>query len=147
MLIVCSLLACSFLAWSQAPSARAAADLTGRTWQLVQFESSNGKTLIPTGPSKYTIIFQPTGQVSVRIDCNRGRGTWKSTRRNQLQFGPLALTRAMCSPAPLNDRIARDWSDVRSYTLKGGHLFLALRADGGIYEYEPQTATAAPGEE
>jgi hypothetical protein len=28
--------------------------------------------------------------------CNRGRGTWKSAGPNQLQFGPLALTRAMC---------------------------------------------------
>ena len=60
-----------------------------------------------------------------------GRGT------KQLQFGPLALTRAMCPPAPLNDRMAKDWMLVRSYMLKDGHLFLALMADGGIHEFEP----------
>jgi hypothetical protein len=26
---------------------------------------------------------------------------------------------------------------VRSYTIKDAHLFLALMADGGIYEFEP----------
>jgi hypothetical protein len=29
---------------------------------------------------------------------------------------------------------------VRSYTLKGGRLFLALMADGGVYELEPLPA-------
>jgi heat shock protein HslJ len=43
-----------------------------------------------------------------------------------------------CSPAPLNDRLPKDWENVRSYTMKDGHLFLAL-ADGGIYEFEPQS--------
>lgn len=27
---------------------------------------------------------------------------------------------------------------MRSYTMKDGHLFLALMADGGVYEFEPQ---------
>jgi para-nitrobenzyl esterase len=43
----------------------------------------------------------------------------------------------MCPPAPLNDRIARDWEYVRSYVMRDGHLFIALMADGGIYEFEP----------
>jgi heat shock protein HslJ len=43
----------------------------------------------------------------------------------------------MCPPAPLNDRIPKDWPNLRSYTLKDGHLFLALMADGGTYEFEP----------
>ena len=49
----------------------------------------------------------------------------------------MALTRAMCPPAPLNDRIPKDLGYVRSYVLKDGHLFLSLMADGGIYEFEP----------
>jgi len=42
----------------------------------------------------------------------------------------------LCAPAPLNDRIPKDWPNVLSYALKDGHLFLAL-ADGGTYEFEP----------
>jgi para-nitrobenzyl esterase len=119
----------------------AAAGLGGTSWQLVKFQSSDDKTLTPDDRAKYTIVFGTDGRVSARIDCNRGSGTWKSAGPNQLQFGPLALTRAMCPPGSMHDRIAKDWELVRSYTMKDGHLFLALMADGGIYEFEP---TGAP---
>jgi para-nitrobenzyl esterase len=35
------------------------------------------------------------------------------------------------------DEEAKDWELVRSYTIKDGHLFLSLMADGGTYEFEP----------
>jgi hypothetical protein len=41
-----------------------------------------------------------------------------------------------CPPGSLHDRIVKDWSFVRSYVVKDGRLFLALMADGGIYELE-----------
>lgn len=112
-------------------------DLAGTSWQLVKFEGSDDRTLTPEDPRKYTIAFGSNATVSVRIDCNRGHGTWKSGGPNQLEFGPLALTRAMCPPTPLNDRLARDWQYVRSYVLKDGHLFISLMVDAGIYEFEP----------
>jgi uncharacterized protein YecT (DUF1311 family)/heat shock protein HslJ len=114
--------------------------LGNTSWQLVKFQGGDDKTLMPDDKAKYTIAFGEDGGVSVRIDCNRGRGTWKSSEPSQLEFGPLALTRAMCPPAPLNDRIPKDWQYVRSYTMKDGHLFLALMADGGIYEFEPKSS-------
>jgi heat shock protein HslJ len=122
---------------AQTPPQNAAADLGGTSWQLVKFQGSDDRTLTPEDKAKYTITFGTEGRVSARIGCNRGRGTWKSAGPNQLQFGPRALTRAMCPPGSLHDRIAKDWEFVRSYTIKAGHLFLALRADGGIYEFEP----------
>jgi uncharacterized lipoprotein YbaY len=75
--------------------------------------------------------------VNVRIDCNRGNGAWKSAGSNQVRFGPLILTRAMCPPGSLHNRIVKDWTVIRSYTIKDGHLFLSLIADGGIYEFKP----------
>lgn len=121
----------------QTPPQNATRDLGGTSWQLVKFQGSDDKTMTPDDPAKYTIAFETDRGLSVRIDCNRGHGTWKSAGPNQLEFGPLALTRAMCPPAPLNDRIAKDWQYVRSYILKDDHLFLSLMADGGIYEFEP----------
>jgi para-nitrobenzyl esterase len=35
-------------------------------------------------------------------------------------------------------------SFIRSYTVKDGHLYLSLMADGGIYEFEPIAAGTAP---
>jgi para-nitrobenzyl esterase len=115
----------------------AVANLGGTSWQLVKFQSSDGRMLTPDDPAKYTISFDTDGSASARIDCNRGRGAWKSSGPSQLQFGPLALTRAQCPPGSLHDRIVKDWEFVRSYTLKDGHLFVALMADGGIYEFAP----------
>ena len=111
--------------------------LGGTSWRLVKFQGSDDTTLIPDDKAKYTIAFGADGSVSARLDCNRGRGTWKSAVPSELRFGPLALTRAMCPPGSLHDRIVKDLSFVRSYVLKDGHLFLSLMADGGIYEFEP----------
>jgi heat shock protein HslJ len=111
--------------------------LAGTSWQLVRFQSGDGTTLSPEDKNKYTLAFANDGGVSVRIDCNRGHGTWKSSAPSQLELGPLALTRAMCPAAPLTDRIPKDWPHVRSYLLKDGHLFLSLMADAGVYEFEP----------
>ena len=68
---------------------------------------------------------------------HRGKGTWRSTGPSQIEFGPLALTRAQCPPGSLHDQIVRQWENIRSYVLRHGHLFLALKIDGGIYEFEP----------
>jgi heat shock protein HslJ len=107
--------------------------LAGRSWQLVRFQGA--QTLVPDVRSKYTISFGSEGRVSVRIDCNRGMGTWESTGSNQLRLGQLSLTRAACPARPLNDRMARDWPQLRSYEMKDGHLFVS--GGGGTYEFEP----------
>jgi heat shock protein HslJ len=123
--------------YAQTSPQNSSGDLGGTSWQLVKFEGSDGKTLTPDAKTRYTIEFRSDGSVGVGIDCNRGHGTWKSPGNNQLEFGPLALTRAMCPSAPISDRLTKDWTYVRSYILKDGHLFLSLMADGGIYEFEP----------
>jgi len=122
---------------AQGATPNSSADLGGTSWRLVRFEGGDGKVLEPDDRAKYTIAFGKDGRLSVRLDCNRGAGTWKSASPNQIQFGPLALTRAMCPHMTLHDRVARDWTYVRTYTLRDGRLFLSLVADGGVYEYEP----------
>lgn len=111
--------------------------LTGTSWQLVRFQGGDGKTLTPDDGSKYTIEFSAGWQVSARVDCNRGRGSWKSSGPNHLQFGPMALTRAMCPSESMHDQIVKQLPNVRSYVIKDGHLFLSLMADGGTYEFQP----------
>ncbi len=135
-----------------APSVRAQtppAGLGGTSWQLVRFQGGDDTTLTPDDRAKYTIEFRADGSLTARIDCNRGRGTWTSPGPSQLQFGPLAVTRAQCPQGSLHDRIVKDWSYIRSYVSKDGHLFLSLMADGGIYEFEPiakvpSTSIASP---
>jgi heat shock protein HslJ len=130
-----------FTAGAQASASSRPDALDGTSWQLVKFQGSDGRTLTPDDRAKYTIEFGGGGRLTARIDCNRGRGTWKSSGSNQLELGPLALTRAQCPAGSLHDQIVRQWGNIRSYVIRGGHLFLALMADGGIYELEPQLST------
>ncbi len=100
--------------------------LSGTSWQLVRIQSMDDKVATPTDRSKYTMTFGADGRVNMRVDCNRGSGTWKSAEASQLVFGPMAMTRAMCPPGSLHDRIVKDMPYVRSYVIKDGHLFLSL---------------------
>jgi para-nitrobenzyl esterase len=119
-----------------APAAADTGGLVGPVWRLVEFRGGDDTRLTPDDPAKYTLDFMADGSLSARIDCNRGRGTWRSTGPG-LELGPLALTRAACPPGSLHDQIVRQLPNIRSYVLKDGHLHLSLMADGGIYEFEP----------
>ena len=119
------------------PPADAPPGLAGTAWRLVQFQSGDGTVLRPDDGTKYTLEFGADGSLIARIDCNRGRGTWTSPGPSQLMLGPLALTRALCPPGSLHDRLVRDLGFVRSYVIQGGHPFLSLFADAGTYELKP----------
>jgi para-nitrobenzyl esterase len=110
--------------------------LAGTSWRLVKFQGGDGAVRVPGDKSKYTLAFGADGRFNVRFDCNRGFGGWKS-EGSRLEFGAMALTRAMCPPESMHDQLVKHWPHVRSYVLKGGHLYLSLMADGGIYEFEP----------
>jgi para-nitrobenzyl esterase len=111
-------------------------ELAGTSWQLVRFRGGDDTVLMPDVRAKYTLAFGTDGNVSLRIDCNRGRGAWNSPAAGQIEFGQMAMTMAAC-PSPLADRLARSLKYIRSYVLRDGHLFLSLMADGGIFEFEP----------
>jgi heat shock protein HslJ len=130
----------AFTAGSQTSASSSLTGFAGTSWQLVKFQSSDDTTLTPDERAKYKIEFAAGGQLIARIDCNRGHGTWKTTGPSQIKFGPLALTRAQCPPGSLHDQIVKRWGNIRSYVIRDGHLFLALLADGGIYEFEPSPA-------
>jgi heat shock protein HslJ len=64
---------------SQTPPER----VEGTSWQLMRFQSSDGTVLAPDDRAKYTIAFADDSSLSVRFDCNRGRGTWESAGAGQ----------------------------------------------------------------
>ena len=117
--------------------------LGGTEWRLVRFQGGDGTVLVPDDRSKYTLAFAADGGLSARIDCNRGRGAWKSPGKGRLELGPMAVTRAMCPPGSLHDHMIKQLPYVRSYVLKDGRLFLSLMADGGIFEFERASRAAS----
>ena len=125
-------------------------DLFGDTnWRLVEFQSMDDTvgTIAPDDPSAFTMRLQEDGTVTMKLDCNNATGTWSAEtsggdHQGSFSFGPLAITRALCLPPNLDERIASDATFIRSYVFEDGRLHLSLMADGGIYTWEPD-----PGEE
>lgn len=138
------LLSAAFLAACSTASVNpAATSLTGTSWQLVAIQSmddAQGTTRVADA-NRFTLHFGTDGRASLRLDCNRGTGSYEAKPATDgsgaLRFGPIAATRALCPPPHLDERVARDLGHVRSYLFKDGRLFMSLMADGGIYEWHP----------
>ena len=122
--------------------------LEGTAWQLVSIQSmddAKGTTAVPD-PSKFTVEFGTNGQAFFQLDCNRGKGTWKSepgadTDSGSVTFGPIATTMMLCPQPSLDRQVSRALGDVRTYLYKDEHLHLSQFADGGILTWqrtEPQ---------
>ncbi len=129
-------------------AARLPLPLAGSQWRLVQIVSMDdavGRTR-PADPSRYTLQLGADGKASLRLDCNRGTASWTAQAsaeptNGSFRFGPLATTRALCPPGSLSQRLTAQIPYVRSYLIHNGHLHLALMADGGILEWEPNSPT------
>ncbi|MGD9947313.1 MAG: META domain-containing protein [Desulfobulbus sp.] len=120
--------------------------LAGTSWQLhsIQSMADEQPTINVDKPESYTLHFLDDGHATLKLNCNRGMSQWQATpavsgESGQLTFGPIAMTRMFCSPPSLDERIARDLGFVRSYLLRDGNLYLSLMADGGVYEWLPET--------
>lgn len=114
--------------------------LAGTHWRLVEFRSPDDGIGVqrPDDASLYTMTLEADGNVSMRLDCNRARGTWTATVTGRsFGFGPLRMTRTICQQPSLDAQIARHTEFVSSFALRDGLLYLNLLADGGTYVWEP----------
>jgi para-nitrobenzyl esterase len=116
-----------------AAGAQAPSPLAGTRWELVELRSPDDAIGIvrPRDTSHYTLAFEPDGSAVLRLDCNRGRGSWRSEAPGRVEFGAVATTRMMCPPGSLDARLGRELAFVRVYALEGDTLRLELMADGG----------------
>lgn len=126
-----------------APPAPRSHPLAGTSWELVAIQSPEGVgSLLVAKPARFTLRFGPGRAVALRLDCNRGVGTWRpgpsSVDDDVLSFGAIATTRALCEPPQLDERVARDLARVRTYALRDGRLYLSPTADGGVLEWRPR---------
>ena len=125
-------------------------ELAGTSWRLVKVMSMDDSVYEPEEVSKYTLDLRSDYTAAILADCNRGTGTWTSTSAGQLQFGPIAATKALCPPDSLSEKYLAQFHWVRSYVMENGHLYLATMADGSIIEFEPMgppLAATVMGEE
>lgn len=133
-------------AMSQPQIQEPVADLSGTSWRLVQLQSDNA-ALVPPNVEGYTLTFMADGSLVMQLGCNRGMAKWQagrsSARGGSLSISPGAMTRAMCGPGAIDTKLAADMGQVRTFTMVGKHMHMALEGDAETYVWEP-LATAAP---
>lgn len=118
--------------------------LSDVTWRLVEFQSMDDAqgTMRPSDPSKYTMKLGTDGSAAFQLDCNRGMGSYTSTKAQDglsgsISFSVLAVTKALCPEPSMGEKIAMDTQYMRGWLLRDGKLNVSLMADGGIYVWEP----------
>ncbi len=118
------------------PPMAAAGDslLTLTLWSWQGTQMSDGTSIVPDAPERYTLEFQPGGIVNVRADCNRGSASYLLTG-NALAFGPIALTRAMCAPGSRDAEFLKGLAAVAGQLFRGNDLVLTLKADSGSMRF------------
>lgn len=109
--------------------------LVGTTWQWVQTVYGDDSVVAADDPSRYTLHFAADGQLAVRLDCNGGGGTY-TVDGSSLLFGAIVSTRMACPDGSQADVFSKDLAEVYSYVIEDGRLYLSLKLDSGIMEFE-----------
>ena len=113
-----------------------AAGLPGRIWAWQGTQFSNDTALTPPDPSVYTIEFLAAGIVRLRADCNRGSAGY-TTEDARITITPGAITLIACPAGTLASDFLKQLSEVVTFVLKDGELFLDLPVDTGTMRFAP----------
>ncbi len=120
---------------SEEQTSAPAADLVGPTWEWVETVNSDDTRVTAVDPSRYTLTFQPDGQLAAQLDCNRGGGSYTVDGGN-LSIGPLVSTLMGCPSDTQDHLFAQGLSAVVAWSVADGALRLEL-ADGGVMVFRP----------
>jgi para-nitrobenzyl esterase len=110
-------------------------ELAGTNWRWIALASST-ETLTVLEPDRYTLAFTNGDRVALRADCNRGAGSVAFPAAGVVQFGPLALTRALCPSGSLGERFAREVGRAARWSVRGDELALELESGEAVLRFK-----------
>ncbi len=100
-------------------------------WQWEGFEDSAGENdLVVPDPAVYTLFFADDGTFQFQADCNVGSGSYRASGGGlTMELGPTTL--AECGEESLYNDYLGFLSNVATYVIQDGKLYLNLIADAG----------------
>jgi heat shock protein HslJ len=106
------------------------------TWEWVELVENNpaAQSVVPD-PENYTLTFSTDGTVAVKVDCNTGSGSY-TIDGSKIEFGPMALTMAMCPPESLHDQFLMLLGDVDTFGMQDDQLVFTLKDDAGEMRFQ-----------
>jgi para-nitrobenzyl esterase len=116
------------------------APLAGTEWLLIGERAGPGVQPREAPLGKYRLALDRSGTMSIQVDCNRGAGSWRmeplGPSNGRLQFGPIAVTEALCNDEGLGERVAASLGRGGTYSLYDGRMTFST-ADGAVLTFEP----------
>ncbi len=120
-------------------------ELLGTGWRWQAFEGSDGSVLDVPHPENYTLLLDADNFVGLRIDCNSGSASY-TLEGQSLTITPGVSTLMACPEGSLDSQYLAYLSQVATYVIEDGLLYLNLQMDGGNMIFAPST-TALTGVE
>lgn len=118
--------------------------LADTAWRLVEIRSagvqSGGQEV--SASEVYTLRLQADGSVTLRLDCNRGFGRWVATPQKDgnaggIKISDVGVTKAMCPPESISDRVTADLDSIANFALVDGSLLTFLEDGSTSYVWVP----------
>ena len=107
-------------------------------WELVSYTERDGEPVEIVDPTRYTLQFQPDGQLLAQFDCNHGSGQFTASD-GVLTISSVTTTLILCPTdsqvAPF--RILLDAATSYEIDAEGD---LILRGDAGDLRFRPALA-------
>jgi heat shock protein HslJ len=107
-------------------------DVVGQLWQLVSIEREGTAPVTVPDPSRYTLLLEQDGRVSVRSDCNSCGGSY-SMRSLSVDIAPLACTRVFCGEASLDSVYTQALQGTK--TVSPGGAEMTISGNGTVLRF------------
>lgn len=138
MAFVAPILIISSLFFAQATPTPPGAGITPGPWELVSYTEASGDPVEIVDPTRYTLQFQPDGQLLAQFDCNHGSGQFTAAD-GVLTVSPMATTLILCPSDSQVTPFQILLDAATSYEIDvEGHLL--LHGDSGDLRFRPALA-------
>jgi heat shock protein HslJ len=109
------------------------ATLTGKVWKWQNLTTATEEIEVSV-PDDYTLEFLADSKAAMKADCNRGTASYQ-VNDQEIQFGPIASTRAMCPEGSLSEQYLMYLEAAATFRIDGDALFIELKEGAGRMEF------------
>ena len=106
----------------------------GPVWYWISYQGSDGSSLAPDDPDRYTLQLLPDGTAQMKADCNTASGSY-SRSGNSLTIDVLSITDNNCGEGSLSSKYLQLLESAASFTLNDNRMNIALAAGAGTMRF------------
>lgn len=138
LLVLSPLAATAQSATPEATPAANAPTLAPVIWELQAFVGPDGTSSPVDQPGNYTLQVEPSGQVFLQADCNRGFGK-ATVDGGSIAFGAVGVSMMLCPDGSRDQDFLKGLTNATTWAYDGDSLVVSA-ADGSALRFSPTLA-------